>query len=464
LKGLSVGARRRAADENWCRYGLHIMMQPPHDPPTFSALPATPGGQSADAGGAGSTTEPGPLPERPCLRPIEAFPAEIEGERIICLRDPASISEAVLGLSVDVIPILAALDGTRTILDIQAAESRRQGRIVLRSEIEEVVRTLDESLFLQSPRFQAVYAALTDSFRQQPSRPAFHAGRAYPAEPEELRQWLDSFFAHPDGPGVVEAAASRASVAGILAPHIDFQRGGPVYAWAYRALAEAEPADLYVVLGVPHQGIEGPAAATLKAYDTPLGPLEVDHDFVAALQRRARTDLLQGELGHRTEHSIEFEAVFLRYLFADREIRIVPLLTSFVHQLMHEGTNPRDDPESQRFVEALGETIAAYPGRVCLVGGVDLAHVGPQFGDPAPVTAPILDWLAGEDRTMLDAVEAGDADAFYEAVAKDGDRRRICGLTPIYTALQVLGREGKLLKYGQAPDPNGTVTFASVVF
>jgi len=40
----------------------------------------------------------------------------------------------------------------------------------------------------------------------------------------------------------------------------------------------------------------------------------------------------------------------------------------------------------------------------------------------------------------------------------------VCGLTPIYTVLRVLEREGKLLKYGQAPDPNGTVTFASVVF
>jgi hypothetical protein len=65
---------------------------------------------------------------------------------------------------------------------------------------------------------------------------------------------------------------------------------------------------------------------------------------------------------------------------------------------------------------------------------------------------------------MLAAVEAGDADAFYESIAKDDDRRRVCGLTPIYTFLKVLGREGKVVKYGQAPDPNGTVTFASAVF
>ena len=51
---------------------------------------------------------------------------------------------------------------------------------------------------------------------------------------------LDGFFLHPDGPGAVDGAASG-PLAGILAPHIDFQRGGPTYAWAYRALAESEP-------------------------------------------------------------------------------------------------------------------------------------------------------------------------------------------------------------------------------
>ena len=390
---------------------------------------------------------------------------QAEGENLVCLRDPAGMTDAILGFSVEAVPILQALDGTHTIMEIQVAETRRRGQIVLSSEIEEIVRALDEGLFLLSPRFHEMQQAMTDDYRRSPARPAFHAGRAYPSEPEALSAWLDSFFNHPDGTGPIdESVTARPTPAGILAPHIDFQRGGPVYAWAYRALAEAEPADLYLVLGVPHHGLDGPAAATVKAYDTPLGALEVDTDFVAGLERRSRVDLMAGELSHRTEHSIEFETVFLRHLLGDREVRIVPLLTSFVHEQIAMGKNPRDDVESERFIDALAETIAAYPGKVCVVGGVDLAHVGPQFGDPDQVTSETLDWLASEDRAMLTAVEAGDPDAFFESVAKDGDRRRVCGLTPIYTTLRVLGREGKLLKYGQAPDPNGTVTFASVLF
>lgn len=66
---------------------------------------------------------------------------------------------------------------------------------------------------------------------------------------------------------------------------------------------------------------------------------------------------------------------------------------------------------------------------------------------------------------MLESVVAGDAGAFFESVARDGDRRRICGLSPIYAVLRVLGgRAGALRHYGQWPDPQGVVSHASVVY
>ena len=66
---------------------------------------------------------------------------------------------------------------------------------------------------------------------------------------------------------------------------------------------------------------------------------------------------------------------------------------------------------------------------------------------------------------MLAAVEAGDPRAFFDAVGRDGDRRRICGYSPIYATLRVLGRaRGRLHRYGQWPDPEGVVSFASMTF
>ena len=42
--------------------------------------------------------------------------------------------------------------------------------------------------------------------------------------------------------------------------------------------------------------------------------------------------------------------------------------------------------------------------------------------------------------------------------------RSICGLSPIYALLRTLGESvGRLKRYGQWPDPDGVVSFASVV-
>jgi len=109
--------------------------------------------------------------------------------------------------------------------------------------------------------------------------------------------------------------------------------------------------------------------------------------------------------------------------------------------------------------------MAVSRRRVVVVAGADLAHMGPRFGDPEPVSPHELQRIEREDREMLGAVEAGDARAFFDAVARDGDRRRICGYSPIYATLRLLGRaRGELRRYGQWPDPQGVVTFASVTF
>ena len=118
-----------------------------------------------------------------------------------------------------------------------------------------------------------------------------------------------------------------------------------------------------------------------------------------------------------------------------------------------------------RFLDALGETIAASGRRVVVIAGADLAHVGPRFGDPAPISPVELERIEREDREMLSAVESGDPRAFFDAVARDGDRRRICGYSPIYATLRVLDRaRGDLHRYGQWPDPEAVVTFASMTF
>src|SRR2546427_1209689 len=146
-----------------------------------------------------------------------------------------------------------------------------------------------------------------------------------------------------------------------------------------------------------------PWALTRKDYESPLGAAQVDRDFVETVAARARQDCFGSELAHRVEHSIEFQAVFLRYLYAARrEVQIVPVLASFAHEAMLTGRRPDDDPRVPRFLEAVAETIAACGRRGALVAGADLAHLGPRLGDPQPASASEREPLDREDRALLE--------------------------------------------------------------
>jgi MEMO1 family protein len=404
---------------------------------------------------------------QPRLRRVEAFPVEHEGRRCLALRDPAGYAAAIVLLHGPLLDIVSLFDGEHTIADIQAAVMRRHRQLVERRQIAEIAETLDRQGFLEGAAFAGRRAAIDHEFLASPVRPASHAGTAYAADPDELRATMDRFFAPPGGPGLVDGQGiTGPEIRAVIAPHIDFHRGGPAYTWAYRDLAERSRSDLFVIFGTCHAGMEHPFALTRKSYASPLGDVPVDRGFVDALSARARQDCFGSELAHRVEHSIEFQAVFLRHLYPkDREISIVPVLTSFAHEAMLSGRSPDDDPRVPRFLEAVAETIAASGRRVALVAGADLAHLGPRFGDPEPVSAPDLSRLEQEDRAMLEPVAAGDAQAFFESVARDGDRRRICGLSPIYALLRTLGDSvGNVRRYGQWHDPDGVVSFASVVF
>jgi AmmeMemoRadiSam system protein B len=93
--------------------------------------------------------------------------------------------------------------------------------------------------------------------------------------------------------------------------------------------------------------------------------------------------------------------------------------------------------------------------------------MGLQFGDREGVSDYGLRVLSQEDQEMLEYAEKMDGEGFFLSVARDRDRRRICGLPAIYAMLKTLeAKKGKLLKYGQAftPETQSVVSFASLAF
>lgn len=403
-----------------------------------------------------------PLPR---LRVLDAYPVQIDGETRVCVRDPENIQEEVLLMSPAAFVLASMLDGENDITDLQAMWARNfNGQILPSEDVKRLVDELDQKLLLYTERYEKKKKAIEKDFTERGSRPAYLANRSYPAAPEELRKMLDGFFTAEGGPGALPEARRGSGMTGLIAPHIDYHRGGPAYAHAYKKLVEECDAELFVVLGVAHASPPSPYVLCEKDFETPFGVLPADREFLKRLTGRLKKDYYAYQLCHRTEHSIELQAVYLKYL-ADRAIEIVPVLCSSFEAL-YEGKDPESVGEIQEFIQAVRETIRESGKKTCILSGADLAHVGPRFGDPFPVGPSLISWMSAEDRVSLDLVQKCDARGFYQSVVADGNKRKVCGLASIYTALRLLeGSRGELLTYGYAPDPaGGIVSFASVSF
>jgi len=113
----------------------------------------------------------------------------------------------------------------------------------------------------------------------------------------------------------------------------------------------------------------------------------------------------------------------------------------------------------------LKEILKTHEGPCVVIAGADLAHIGAQFGDPPPLNPSTLEESKQKDGALLETVARVDAAGFFEAVAGESDRRRICGLVPIYFLLSMLGPcGGEVVGYDQWTDGASSVSFAGIVF
>ena len=404
----------------------------------------------------------------PRMRGVDAFQAEVSGQKVICLRDPLNLSGKILFFPYPTFFIISLFDGTHSLVDIQAEFMRQFGELLYREKIQELVAQLDEHFLLDNERFRGAEQKIIDGFKRSPFRPLTLTDDSYGGGPEKLKDTIESYFLDPEGPGPLAAKRDSRNLAGAIAPHIDYRRGGPCYAWAHRAILESSPADLFVILGTAHSAMKQPFALTRKHFQTPWGLVETDQEFMAALDREFSGDFYQDEFAHKGEHSIELQLVFLKALWPETDpFRIVPILCGSFHEAILQDESPMELPGVASIIQALKKAMAGAKKKVCLLASADLAHVGPRFGDPVPPDRFSLLNLAEEDRRLLGYAERVDGEGFFRILAREKDRRKICGLSPIYVLLNVLdGAQGKLLKYSQSLDPatQSVVTFGSVAY
>jgi len=409
------------------------------------------------------------LPEYPKLRPLILMPVS-DGEReLLLVTDPLGVIAGQPVLSLEALALLQMLDGSVSIADLTALLMRESKDLRMASVVRDFVAELDRLLMLDSPRFAAAYRELRESYHRLEIRPAVCETRSYPAEPAELRRFLDGHAAAAEAwraEAGEPAAAGDARPRALLAPHLDPRRAGAAIARAYLELG-SEPREplRIVVFGTGHSLIDDLYALTRKHFETPLGKVACDTAFDDALAARLGDEAYHGELAHRDEHSIEFQALYLRHRLGERPFTIAPILCGGFHALLDAGRTPREEPAFEALIAAVREVEAARGGPTVYVAGVDFSHVGPRFGDPA-IDERMRGEIVARDQAALDAARGGDADAWFEAIAAHQDATRICGLAPVYAMLRCAAvRDGRLLRYQPSDEPDGsTVTIAAMVW
>lgn len=406
--------------------------------------------------------------DKPKIRPVEAFPVQQQGQTFVVLRDPTGVAPEPIMIGTGAYFLITLFDGNNTLLDLQAAFTRRFGGLLSSEHLRQLIDGLDRAYFLYSPAYEERMRQMREQFELNPQRPAALAGMAYESDPVRLREEIAGFFRRPGAPGEIPSPRNDgAALSGLISPHIDPRRGGAAYAHAYGELLTRERPELVVILGTSHYA-SGPElfTGTRKDYLTPFGAVATDNEFVDRLAARYQEgDLFAAELLHRNEHSIEFQALFLAWALGTVGYKIVPILVGSFHQMVESGETPACDSRVASFIEALRAELADDQRRVLILAGVDFAHVGRKFGDNFAADERVAQWVKSEDLALIENIKRGDPDGFFADILKDRDARKICGLSPMYTQLALLrDHPGRLLLHDIAIEPQteSAVSFASI--
>ncbi len=397
---------------------------------------------------------------KPRLRPLDFQPVHHHGEPMWLLRDPWQLGQQQLIFPQALAQMLPYCDGTRTPREIQSALSDHLGAPVPYDVVIDSLAQLDQAYLLVNDRSEERWQALLAAYRAQPHRPPALADLSYPGAPEQLAALLRQY-----GDGDMTAGDAWHG-RGVVSPHIDYQRGGPVYARVWRRAAPAVlAADLVLILGTDHNGSAGSITLTLLPYATPYGVLPTDPALIAQLAEALGPErAFAEELNHRQEHSVELSAVWLHHVFRQAGVApcpMVPILVGSFHHFLTESRHPAGEARFERFLDALRQTTAGR--RVLVVGSVDLAHVGPAFGDTFVMDEARRQRLRQTDADLMSAIMRGNAAGFYDQIAAVEDSNRICGFSPLYFMLRFLGpTTGAQVAYDHCPADTQDTSLVSI--
>ena len=401
------------------------------------------------------------MSNKPRLRPLDFQPVTYQGQQVWYLRDPQQLSQYQIFMPPALAQMLMYCDGMHTPQEIHSALCLQLGAELEFKVVEDALAQLDEACLLENERTQKRLDELKEEYRAQPHRPPALADLSYPGIPGRLAETLDNYSSGDDLSNW-EPWHGR----GIISPHIDYQRGGPVYAKVWqRAKTAVLDADLVLIFGTDHNGGPGTFTLTRQAYATPYGVLPTDTNLIDTLANAIGPDAAYAEeLHHRKEHSIELSATWLHHIYHQAGVEpkpMIPILVGSFQHFVSNGGHPTTDDTLMTAINTLKQETKGK--KVLAVASVDFAHVGPNFGDNFPMDQARRTSLRQTDDNLVQSIIRGDASGFYDQIAAVQNQNRICGFSPIYLMLQYLGTtEGVQIAYDQCSADEQDTSLVSI--
>ncbi len=261
-------------------------------------------------------------------------------------------------------------------------------------------------------------------------RKAVVAGSFYPKDKEELRNQIKRFLEEARVPEV----SGKLRV--LILPHAGYLFSGKVAGFGFKLLSEKLNGIKRVILIGPshhYPVINKIVADGNELWETPLGKVKVDREFIQGLIEREKLFEVNSRF-HLPEHCLEVEIPFLQVILED--FKIVPLLVSEL-----------GERELQRASETLAENMAKD---TLLITSSDMSHYPPYeeaiYADKKVISAILSKKVKKLEDTLkeLERENILGADTF------------LCGETAVKIGMKVAefleAQNATLLKYANSGD------------
>ena len=391
-------------------------------------------------------------------RDLEFFPVQQGDQQMILIKDHLGLVREGQGIALQLYQFMILLDGTKTVRDLQMELMRQRGGVLVDSdEVNHLLQKLDEIYLLDSGYFKSAQSKIVADFAVQNVRPCSHCGRSYPHDASELKILLDEILSEEQ-----QAQVPQGEITALVAPHIDLNAGAAVYSSAYQMLKDVAPSKV-ILLGTGHHLMNNLFCLTHKDFETPLGTTKSDSKLIQALKQAGKDIVAADDFAHRSEHSIEFQIIFLQHLFGSDGFTIIPILCGSLLASLPKYRRSAYREKADPFLQKLQSVIDK---NTLVLAGVDFSHIGLKFGHDKPADY-IENQAMTHDRNLLKYLSHMDIDQFWQESINIQDGFNVCGFPALACMLEVLPPgKGQVLNYylRHEKPTQSAVSFAAMVF